>query len=158
MWILRGLDVAAADRFLLPREALLSSKKCGLQDADAAPEYGASVEMLNCRTAMTGVKVALRLATRIVLRELREPSTRRLIPQKASYPRNRLVQIRPALDRSPATGARIAHGHLVTLARFPRPINSRRPFPHRSRVERRRSEAGRRREVDFAFPANRLPK
>jgi len=41
---------------LLPREALISIKRRGLEDALAAAEYGVSTRMLGYRLAMTGVK------------------------------------------------------------------------------------------------------
>lgn len=40
---------------LLPREALISIKRRGLDDSDAAQEYGVSLRMLTYRMSMTGV-------------------------------------------------------------------------------------------------------
>ena len=40
---------------LLPREALLSIRRRGLAETDAASQYGVSMKMLTYRNALTGV-------------------------------------------------------------------------------------------------------
>lgn len=49
-----------AAALLLPREALLSARKRGLSDEDAAAHYGCSVKLFQFRINTTGVDVQLR--------------------------------------------------------------------------------------------------
>jgi IrrE N-terminal-like domain len=62
LMLLRNYDKQQEDEadwlagcLLLPREALISIRRRGLDGADAADAYGVSLKMLNYRMAMTGV-------------------------------------------------------------------------------------------------------